>query len=54
MRDARPRRFQTNFGHSVAELDPVFSLVDGFGIGAYHLDAIFRQRAVVEQRQSDV
>ena len=54
MRDARPRRFQTDFGHGVAELDPVFGLVDGFGIGADHFNAIFRQRAVVEQSQSHV
>ena len=54
MRDARPRRFQTNFGHRVAKLNPVLSLVDRFGIRANHLNAIFCQRAVVEQSQSNV
>ena len=54
MRDTRPRRFQTNFSHGVAELDPVFGLVDGFGIGTNHFDTIFRQRAIVEQRQGNV
>ena len=54
MRDARPRRFQPDLGHRIAELDPVLGLVDGLGIGTDHLDAVFRQRAVVEQRQSGI
>ena len=54
MRDARTRRFQPDFGHRVAELDPILGLINRLGIRADHFNAIFCQRAIVEQRQSDV
>ena len=54
MGNARPRRFQPDLGHRFPEFHPVLGLVDRLGIGADHLHAIFRQRAIVEQRQRGV
>ena len=50
----RPRRFQPDLGHRLAEFQPVLGLVDRLGIGADHLDTVFRQRAIVAQRQRGV
>ena len=54
MRNPRARAFQPDLGHRIAEFDPVLGLVDRLGIRANHLDAIFRERPIVEQRQRGI
>ena len=49
VRDARTRRTQTNFRHRVLELEPVLGFVNGFGLGADQLDAVFFQYAMAPQ-----
>jgi hypothetical protein len=44
--DAGARGAQTDLGHGVLELQAVFGLVDGFGLGADQLDLVLVQHAV--------
>jgi hypothetical protein len=50
-RGASAAAFEADLVHRVAEFQAVLGLVDGVGIGADHLDAVFLQRAIAEQRQ---
>ena len=54
VRNARPRRFQTDLVHRIAELDAVFRLVDSFGVGTDHFHAVLGERAIIEQRERGV
>ena len=54
VRNARAGRLQTNFGHGIFELQAVFGLVDGLGLGTNQLYAVFVQYAVVPQIQGAV
>lgn len=52
--DAGARGAQTDLGHGVLELQTVFGLVDGFGLGADQLDLVLVQHAVLPQVQRAV
>ena len=46
--------FQTDLGHGIAEQFAVFSLVDGFGLGADQLDVEFFKDAHLVERQRSI
>ena len=49
MRNAGARRAQADLGHRVLELEPVFSLVDGLGRGAYEFHLVLVEHAVAPE-----